>query len=100
MMIMIDCKRAGKGMHNFYMEQNGEQYFLFTQKFRRGVDNFFRNGVTLEKAQNRKKANGDTAILRTMDKLMMYIRYAEKEHGIIALKKTSLKAERRRRKPS
>ena len=89
MMIMIDCERTGDGMHNFYMWQNGVQYFLFAQKFRKGVDAFFRNGVTLEKAQNRKKARHDTAILRTMDKLLMYIRYAEKENGIVVLRKTS-----------
>lgn len=88
---MIDCERTGNGMHNFYMEQDGIQYYLFTQKFKKGVDEFFRNGVTLEKAQNRKKAKGDSAILRTMDKLPMYIRYAEKENGITALKRTAQK---------
>lgn len=100
MMIMIDCERTGNGMHDFYMEQNGIQYYLFTQKFRKGVDSFFRNGVTLEKAQNRKKAKGDTAILRTMDKLMMYIRYVEKETGITALRKTASRKACRQGKPA
>lgn len=88
MMIMIDCERTVNGMHNFYMWQNGIQYYLFTQKYRKRVDAFFRNGVTLEKAQNRKKARKDPTILKTMDKLLMYIRYAEKENSIIALKNT------------
>lgn len=87
-MIMIDCERTKGGMHTFYMTTKGKQYYLFTQKYRKGVDNYFKNAVTLEKAQNRKKAKGDTAILRTMDKIPMYIRYAEKENGIAALKKT------------
>ena len=96
MMIIIDCERTNNGMHDFYLKQNGEEYYLFTQKYRKGVDAFFRNGVSLEKAQNRKKAKRDTAILRTMDKIPMYIRHAEKRNNIIALNKTGEKARHHR----
>ena len=85
---VIYCKPTSQGIHTFYLSVNGQDYYLFRQDFRRGVHHFFRDGVSVDKALDFKKAHQDTAIMRTMQKLPSYIKYIEKCHGIQVLRAT------------
>ncbi len=89
----IQCRVSDKGEHSFYLETNEEKYFLFCQKYRKGVGEYFRGGVVLNNALNFSKSNYDEAIIRTMQKIPMYIKYIEKEYDIVVLEKTRKKKE-------
>jgi hypothetical protein len=64
------------------------EYFLFNQNYRKGGQRYFSKGVRLDQARNYAKTNKDTAIIKTMDKLPIYIKYVEKEYGICILEQT------------
>ncbi|MCR5665185.1 MAG: hypothetical protein K6G01_00010 [Eubacterium sp.] len=93
-MTTIYCKTTAKGTHSFYLVFAGEEYYLFSQDYRKGVFEYYRNGVELNKAMQRSKAHYDTAILKTMDKLPIYIKYIEREYDIVVLEQTKRKAAR------
>ena len=95
---MIYCKTTAKGVQSFYVTANGETQFLFSQNFRRGVKEYFERGVSIDEAINFKRANGNRAIVHTMEKLPLYIRYVEREYGMEVLRKTVLKNQGRGRK--
>lgn len=84
----IFCKTTDKGIHTFYLQHNDNNYYLFRQSYRRGVSEYFRGGVTLEEAMNFGRSKNNEAIQKTMQKLPLYIKYAEKEYGIQVLKQT------------
>jgi len=87
MAIKIYCKPTAKGVHSFYLVDGQNEYYLFSQAYRKGVAAYYRDGVLIDKATQHSKARGDTAVLRTMDKLPVYIRYLEKEQGIKVLRR-------------
>ena len=76
----IYCKATDKGIHTFYLRSEGCDYYLFRQNYRRGVDEYFRSGVVLERAIDFGKSRQNEAIQRTMQKLPSYIKYIEKEY--------------------
>lgn len=84
----IYCKATAKGIHSFYLITGNKEIFLFSQPYRKGVAKFFGQGVRLEDSFDYKKAHYDTAVIRTMDKLPMYLKYIEKENAIEVLKQT------------
>lgn len=84
----IYCKATGKGIHSFYLVIGNEEFFLFSQAYRKGVEQFYCNGVRLDEAFNHSKAHKDSAITRTMNKIPMYIRYIEKEYDLEVLERT------------
>ena len=77
-------------MNHFYMSVGGCQYYLFSQKRKKGVEKYYSNGVDLNRAL-RHTGKCDRAIHKTMDKLPQYIKYVEQEFGIIILEKTRRK---------
>lgn len=85
---IIKCYTKEKGIHKFYIEYGGKRYFLFSQDYRRGVNNYFCKGVSLHNALCIKTAKRNHAVIKTMSKLKIYIRYIEKEYGLKILKKT------------
>ncbi len=87
----IFCKSNGDGIHSFYLVTKNDEYFLFNQNYRKGVQQYFGQGVLLHEATDYSKAHRDEALAKTMTKLPMYIRYIEKEHGIEILEKTKRK---------
>ena len=91
-MTKIFCKTTDKGIHTFYASVNGRSYYLFRQNYRRGVNEYFRRGVTVDAALCFGRSKNNTAIQKTMAKLPAYIRYAEKEYGITILNKTNKKS--------
>ena len=88
MKTMIYCRSTNKGVHTFYLNADGIEYYLFHQNYRKGVSNYYRNGVSLDYAINFGRSKKDDALMRTMQKLPMYLKYAEKEYGIQVLNQT------------
>ena len=91
----IKCTRNKFGKHDFYINHDGKQYFLFSQNYRKGVNNLFSQGVLLQNAFNKKNVNKDHSILKTMSKLKPYIRYIEKEYNVQILNNTKDKIEKK-----
>ena len=85
---MIYCEATAKGVHSFYLVQDGKEHFLFHQNYRRGVAAYFKRGVVLKDAFDFGRAGHDSAVMRTMQKFPAYIRYVEKENGIEVLDRT------------
>ena len=90
MKAMIYCVKK-QGMHSFFMLQGKQKYYLFCQNYRKGVQEYFCKGVSLNESIDYSKAHNDSAIMRTMSKLPMYIKYIEKEYGIEVFEKTKKK---------
>lgn len=88
---VIYCKPTASGVHSFYMIQNGQEYFLFSQDYRKGVQEYFSKGVTLNESLNFSRTRNDSALNRTMTKIPSYIRYIEKEYDIVVLEQTKKK---------
>ena len=83
--------KPNKEYHDFFLSEEGKEYYLFTQKKRKGVGDFYKGGMPLDRAINHSFGKRDTAIHRTMDKIILYIKYVEKENGIPILRKTKKK---------
>ena len=81
----IYCKPTAQGIHSFYLLTDAGEYFLFSQNYRKGVQRYFSKGVRLDQARNYAKTNKDTAIIKTMDKLPIYIKYVEKNTAFLFL---------------
>ena len=88
MKTMIYCEPTQQGVHSFYIVTDGQEYYLFSQNYRKGVQEFFSKGVSLRESMNYSKTHNDSAVMRTMSKLPMYIRYIEKEYEIEILERT------------
>ena len=84
----IYCKEKTHGMHTFYLNYGDNDYFLFNQSYKVGVNDFYSKGVILEKSMQTSLAHRDFGILKTMEKLPKYIKFIEKEEGIYVMKNT------------
>lgn len=93
MSTIITCKQNKVGKHNFFIEHQGKEYYLFCQPYHRGVNIYFTNGVSLNNVLNYKTAKGDHKVIKTMSKMKMYIKYIETEYDIKILKNTIQKSE-------
>lgn len=76
---------------DFYIRYNGKSYYLFQQKYRKGVYKFYCNGIILDDAIKFSKSHYDTAIMKVMEKIPLYVTYIEKEYKISIMNKTALK---------
>ena len=88
---IIHCVNTSHGALSFYVKAYGETHFLFSQKYKSGVIGYFGNGVSIDAALDFSRANGNTAVLHTMEKLPIYIRYVEREYSLDILRKTAQK---------
>ena len=77
----------------FYLEVDGNRYFLFNQRYRSGIERYFAKGVSLSNVLA-NKTNGDVCVKKVVSKLPTYIRYIEKEFDIAVLDQT-IKKQRR-----
>ena len=84
----IYFKTTAKGTHTFYLKSDGKEYFLFTQDYRKGVNDYYKYGVDIDKASDFSKSKLDSAVMRTMSKIFMYVKYIEKEYEIEILRQT------------
>ena len=89
---MIYSEPTARGVHTFFLVVNGKEYYLFSQNYRKGVHAYYSKGVSLTQAVNYSKTHNDSALIRTMSKLPMYIKYVEKEYGIEVLERTKKKS--------
>lgn len=84
--------KNGDGL-DFYLNSNGESYYLFNQRYRDGVAKYFEAGVLLDKAV--KGVKGTTygghiydILGNIADRLPSYVRYIEKEYNLTILNRT------------
>ena len=91
MKTIIYCKPTDKGTHSFYLIVGNEEFFLFSQAYRKGVEKYYGKGVLIDESIKHSRAHNDVAITRTMDKIPMYIKYVEREYDVVVLKKTERK---------
>lgn len=80
--------RPYNGKNNFYLDDGSRVYYLFSQNYRFGVKEYYKNGVCLKDAMDMSKSKKDIGILKTMEKLPKYIKYIEEEYEIEILEKT------------
>ena len=90
----VYCEPTDRGVHSFFLVTTSEEYYLFSQNYRKGVQSYFGQGVRLDEAINFSRTHHDNAVMRTMEKLPMYIKYVEKEYGIEVLEQTKKKNKR------
>lgn len=88
MKIRIYCKPTAQGIHSFFLLTDEGEFFLFNQNYRKGVHSYFSKGVRLDEARKFSKSNHDSAVIKTMNKLPVYIKYIEKKYGITVLEQT------------
>ncbi len=69
---------------HFYLVTKTGRYFLFTQKFTKGVFAFFRIGKSIGELYAFKRWGQNPRLDKTIEKLPLYIRYVLKEEGIAA----------------
>ncbi len=84
----IYCKPTAKGIHSFYLIVGSEEFFLFSQAYRKGVEEYYGRGVCIDVSMNYSRAHKDSAIIRTMGKIPIYVKYIEKEYKIKILEQT------------
>ncbi len=80
-MTKIYCRTTEKGVQTFYLSDGSQDYFLFSQDYRVSVKDYFKHGVSLDIALN-AKSNHSTAVRKTAQKLVSYIKYMESESNI------------------
>ena len=79
---IIYCKTVGKGVQAFYVAVGSKSYFLFTQKYRVGVRDYFGAGKRIDELSSACK-HTNSAVRRTASKLPSYLHYIEKEYGVV-----------------
>ena len=92
-MIKIQCKRNRSDL-DFFLTDDAREYYLFTQRWNRGVEEYFKNGVMLNKARDHSNGGSDIKIHKAKAKLPMYIRFIEKESGMVFLEQSKRRSER------
>lgn len=95
MQTIIYCKQLSYGIHTFFLRTKSKEYYLFKQSYRKGVQDYFGRGVTIQKALDYSKTDNNSAIQRTMGKIPMYIRYLEKEYCVEILEQTKKRNKRK-----
>lgn len=88
MKTIIYCRPTPQGIHNFYILIEGKEFFLFNQNYRKGVHNYFSKGILLDEAYDYSKTKRNNAIIKTINKFPIYIKYIEREYGITILNQT------------
>lgn len=92
-------QKEGQLYHDFYLSNCNEAYYLFSQEFRRGVHNYYRGGIRLSQAVDYSRSHRDSAIVRTMSKIPVYLRYVEQTEGLVVLERSKrLNARKMRRR--
>lgn len=94
MATMIYCRTTEKGTQSFYLLDGKDEYYLFSQAYRKSVRDYYRHGVVLNKSIDHSRSHNNMALERTMSKIPMYIRYIEKEYGIAVFEQTKRKKRR------
>lgn len=67
---------------NFYLVINRKWYYLFTQRFSRGVFDFFYRGRLEQEILTFRKWNRNPRLDKTIEKIPIYTAYVRKEMSI------------------
>ena len=67
---------------HFYLATGTGRYFLFTQKFSKGVFEFFRRGRSFGELRTFKRWEHNPRLDKTIEKLPLYVQYVLKEEGL------------------
>lgn len=94
----VICKEHSRGTLSFYAMDNGKEYFLFNQEFKKTVYDYFMNGVNVSLTSNYSVAHSHT-VRKTLDKLPSYLRYVEKEYDLEIYEKTKSNKSNKKSKP-
>nr|WP_298569741.1 hypothetical protein [uncultured Mogibacterium sp.] len=89
---MINCKK-GYDTLMFFVNCGGEEYYLFSQKYRMSVYRYFKDGVSYRQAQKYDQA---VPVQKTMSRIPMAIREVEQIYNLEILDRTKKKNNRRR----
>lgn len=85
---IVYCENAEAGKQDFYAISGMGKYFLFSQRYSKGVQDYFGQGAKLSKIQISRRNKRNYKIMKTMEKIYKQIRYTEVEYGILLLNKT------------
>lgn len=89
MKYFIECKKSpNSNLLEFYAVQGNNSYYLFNQRFRRSVYDYFKNSQPISVALDHSKANHNTALINVINRLLPSIRYAEKYYSVSILNKS------------
>ena len=94
----VICKNLDWGTHVFYVVVNGKEYFLFSQDYKRTVEEFFKHGININELNNYSIAHS-SAVRKTLDKIPLYLHYVEKEFGVEIYTKTNNNKSSKKLKP-
>ena len=92
-MVTVFCT-SKNNFHNFYIADGKKEYYLFSQKYRGVINQFYSNGVTLDRAIKHVEGRDSRVLHHTMNKLKLYIKYIEKEYNVAFLNSTRKKMDR------
>ncbi len=91
MKTMIYCEPTERGVHSFFMGIDGHECYLFSQDCLKGVQEYYANGALLNESLDFTKPHKDSAVVRTMSKIPMYVKHIEKKYGIEIFEQTKKK---------
>lgn len=74
----VYCKKNSNSNLDFYVRSSSVECYLFTQKYYLSVYNMYRNPLTIKQATSFRKADENTILRKVVEKLPVYLRYAEK----------------------
>ena len=84
------AKQSGK--NQFYVSANGQEYYLFSENYRRVIGNFFSKPLMYGEAIDFSKAKGNFYVMNAMKKIPSCVRYIEKYYGIVLTNKGQKRA--------
>ena len=85
----IICEEAEKKGLDFYLIYDGEQYYLFNQRYRAEIAVRFTLPVPLDVAMTKFKQDRNPYIRKLIQKLPYYVHYIENEFNLVLLKRTA-----------
>lgn len=62
-------------MITFYLHAGGKRFFLFVQKYSKGVYDFFAGGRSVNEIRNFKMWNKNPRLDKTISKIPLYVKY-------------------------
>lgn len=74
----VYCRKNDNGTLDFYARSSAGECYLFTQKYYTSVYNMYRTPLTVKQATSFRKADENTILQKVVEKLPVYLRYAEK----------------------
>ena len=88
---IIKAKTTRNGL-SFYLNHEGKEYYLFSQRYHTGVRKAFVFGVLLNEALSYSNYN-DFCVRKTASKFRSHIKYIEKEYNVKVLDETIKKSQ-------